>query len=283
MSVSATLMVAMLMATCGYAAEAQAEDPQTEEVQTEEVQAEERLAEARLAENALAAGDAVKTLTAIDPDCLAIETSFARYDLNRLAALTPAAPRWRAQQAFRLAAAHLADDDRRAAGVVLKDSLPGLNKALKQDPDNVELLLLAVMLDGQYVLVNRWRFLHNGLRGLRRMNRAAELDPANPRLALIEGTAKLLMPAVLGGSGSEAITTFEAARRDTALCADGEWAQVDILTWLGRAHQEAGEEALANAVFTAARALDPENHWLARELAGGGYEWQDAEHFQAPN
>ncbi len=216
----------------------------------------------------------------VDPECLAIETSFARYELDRLDELTPTAPRWQAQRAFRLAAAHLADDDRRAAGLALRDGLSALNDSLNREPDNVELLLLGVMLDGQYVLVNRWRFLHNGLRGLRRLNRAADLDPGNPRLALIEGTAKLLMPQVLGGSRSEAIATFEAARRDTALCADGEWAQIDILTWLGRAHREAGNEAAAAEAFSAARSLDAENHWLARELAGGGYEWQDAEHFQ---
>ncbi len=217
---------------------------------------------------------------AIDAECLAVETSFARHELDALAGLAPQSPRWRAQRSFRLAAAHLAEDRRAAAGVVLKSGLSDLNESLRQHPDDVELLLLGVMLDGQYVLVNRWRFLHNGLRGLRRMNRAAAIDPDNPRLALIEGTAKLLMPAVLGGSREEAITIFEAARRDVPLCAEGEWAQIDILTWLGRAHREAGNEAAAEAAFAAARRLDGDNHWLARELAGGGYEWQDAEHFK---
>lgn len=228
-----------------------------------------------------AAGHPATSSTVIDAECLAIETRFARYDLDGLAELAPEAPRWQALKAFRLAAARLADNNRRAAGAELQDGLAVVNRRLRDEPDDVELLLLGVMLDGQYVLVNRWRFLHNGLRGLRRMNRAADLDPGNPRLALIEGTAKLLMPAVLGGSRAEAIAIFEAARSNAPLCANGEWAQIDILTWLGRAHREAGNETAAGAAFRAARSLDADNHWLARELAGGGYEWQDAEHFEA--
>lgn len=222
----------------------------------------------------LAAQPGLLLAAAIDADCLAIENAFALRDLDTLAALEPGPPRWQAHRDFRLAAAYIAEGSNQQAVAPLKRGLGIVADELAENGDDAELLLTGVMLDGQFLLVNRWRFFHNGLRGLRRLDRARALAPDSVRLALIEGTAKIILPAVLGGNAREAADIFSAARREDARCESGEWAQIDVLTWLGRTWTELGERQQADEAFQAARQRDPTNHWLQREMEGLGYRYE---------
>ena len=210
----------------------------------------------------------------IDEDCLAIENAFAMADFEALLALEPHLPRWRAHRDFRLAAGYIALGRNADAVAPLKRGLGVVAGGLTEHGEDVELLLTGVMLDGQFLLVNRWRFLHNGLRGLRRLDRASALQPDNARLALIRGTAKIVLPGVLGGNAQEAADIFIAAADDGVRCAGGEWGQIDVLTWLGRTWTELGDLEKAKQAFTAASARDPGNFWLNRELQGLGYRFE---------
>jgi hypothetical protein len=210
----------------------------------------------------------------IDEDCLAIENAFAEADFDALLALEPGSSRWQAHRDFRLAAGYIALDRNADAVMPLKRGLSVVAAGLAADEEDVEQLLTGVMLDGQFLLVNRWRFLHNGLRGLRRLDRAAALQPDNVRLALIQGTAKIVLPGVLGGNAREAADIFSAAADDVQRCAGGEWGQIDVMTWLGRTWTELGEPEKANRAFAAASARDSGNYWLRRELEGSGYRFE---------
>lgn len=217
---------------------------------------------------------APSTAVRIDPECLAIEQAFAHNAISELAALTPKTDRWKALQSFRLASAFIPAGENKRALQAIKSGLAVVRSALKQNPQDVEMLLLGTMLDGEFLLINRWRFLHNGLRGLRRIARAEALDPDNPRAALIRGSAKVVLPGIFGGDAEEAVTLLESAVSDTELCAGGEWAQIDILNWLGRAHSKLEENEAARRYYQRALLRSPGNYWVELAMQGAGYEWQ---------
>jgi tetratricopeptide (TPR) repeat protein len=212
---------------------------------------------------------------ATDASCLAIEQAFADNRISELAALKPQEPRWQAQQSFRLASAYIPQDRKDEALQAIRRGLKVVARGLRDDPDDVELLLLGTMLDGEYLLINRWRFLHNGLRGLRRIARAEKLAPDNPRARLIRGSAKVVLPGIFGGSATEALAILQPGVRDTELCAGGDWGQVDLLNWLGRAASALDDSEQARHYFEQALARSPGNHWVRLAIAGEGYRWEE--------
>ena len=219
----------------------------------------------------------------IQSECLQVEQRFAANDIETLQSLELKQPRWQALQQFRLAAAYIPADQRKAAGNAIRAGLRVVAAQLKEEPDNVELLIFGAMLDGQYLLLQPWRFVWNGRRGLQRISRAEELDAGNPRIALVRGTAKFILPRFLGGSAQEAQEIFAAALAQpratgtpyvaSALCQNGEWGQVDILNWLARAYAKQDEQELAHDTFVRAAEYSPGNYWVELALKGEGYEW----------
>lgn len=224
---------------------------------------------------------------AVDQQCLAIETAFAENRLEALEALQPSQVQWQLLRYFRLAAAYIPMDERRKAGNAIRAGIALAQDHLKGHPNAVEELLLSSMLDGQYLLLRPWRFFVNGRRGLRRIERVETLDPSNPRIALIRGTAKVVLPGIFGGDPAAARALFEASLNQpsgdeltfaqTPLCTEGEWAQVDLLNWLGRAHARLGNEAESKAAYKQALTRSPGNHWVILAMRGEGYEWEGAE------
>ena len=216
--------------------------------------------------------------TSLDHECALIESAFATNELAKLRDLQPVSNRWQAQRAFRLAAIYIPAGSKPLARRAVRDGLAAVRKGLNAAPSDAtraELLLLGAMLDGQYLLIDRWRLLHNGWRGLRRLRSAERLAPKSARAALIRGTAKVVAPWALGGSPEEAVEILEAVDTTTPLCVDGEWAQVDVLNWLGRAHAKLDQPDQARRYYRAALARSPGNHWVQLALAGEGYEWTE--------
>ena len=213
---------------------------------------------------------------AIHPACAAIEQAFARNQPDVLAAVEASAPHWEALKQFRLASLFIQESNKRAARRSVDRGLQAVRAGLKAKPGDPELLLLGAMLDGEHVLVRRWSFFTNGVRGLRRLRRAERAMPDNPRARLIRGSARVVMPRVLGGDALEAIDILSPAVRSNATCADGDWGQVDVLTWLGRAADETGDRAAAQDYYRRALAYSPGNYWVQKAMTGRGYVWQEA-------
>lgn len=226
---------------------------------------------------------ALDDASAVVAQCLAVEQAFAANDVATLAALPLTDPQWRALRAFRLAAVHIPRGDKPNARAAVRQGLRAVDEGLDSSRAEgaagsayrAELLLLGAMLDGQYLLIDRWRMLHNGWRGLRRLRRAERLGEPNLRAQLIRGTAKVVAPWALGGSAAEAVAIFSQANLSTGLCMEGEWAQVDVLNWLGRAQAKLDNAEAAIAAYEAALARSPDNHWVRLALAGEGYEWTE--------
>ena len=102
------------------------------------------------------------------------------------------------------------------------------------------------------------------------MNRAAELGPRNPRVALLRGVSAFSTPTLWGGGMDKARTYLEQA---IARFADDRpapplpaWGEADAHLWLGRVRQRAGDTAGARAAYARALALQPDNTWLTRVL-----------------
>lgn len=236
---------------------------------------------------ALATSTLVSADASIDNTCLSIERHFATNNLSALIAVEAREPRWQALQQFRLAAAYIPADERRKAGDAIRKGLKLIAAELKAHPQDIELLILGSMLDGQYLLLRPWRFFINGRRGLSRIARAEALDAENPRIALVRGTAKFILPGFLGGSAKEAQSIFNHALatqrlpgerfQQSTLCQSGEWGQVDLMNWLARAHAKLGDAQGAHEMFSAAAAYSPGNHWVDLALKGEGYEWVQEE------
>ena len=218
--------------------------------------------------------------------CLAIENAFARNGVNELEAMQidqGDLAVWEALRHFRLAAAYIPEDQNRNAGHSIREGLKVVQEGLAVNPEDVELLLLGAMLDGQYLLLRPWRYFWNGRRGLRRLAKAEAIDPKNPRIALVRGTAKFILPRILGGSPREAESIFEHALSrerfpqtpfsESGLCRSGEWGQVDLLNWLARAQSKLGKTELARQTFERAARRSPKNHWVDLAIKGEGYEW----------
>ena len=211
----------------------------------------------------------------VDPECAEVETLFQRNAAAELGGLTPGTLRGVAHQQFRLASVYIQEDDLRAARRAVRLGLRAVRSGLAAQPDDVELLLLGAMLDGEQVLVRRWSFLTSGLRGMRRLTRAERLDPGNPRAALVRGTAKVVLPGIIGGDVREAIEILRSALHERALCEQGEWGQADLLMWLGRAHAKLDAPEQAQVYYQQALARQPDSHWVRKAMAGHGYEWTE--------
>lgn len=219
----------------------------------------------------------------VNPTCFAIERSFAENKLDALHAVDAAQPRWEALKQFRLAAAYIPADERKPALKAIREGLSVVSRELKTHPEDPELLILGAMLDGQYLLLQPWRFFWNGRRGLKRIARAEKFEPENPRIALVRGTAKFILPRILGGSAQEAEAIFSTALNQptatntpfqaTNVCAGGQWGQVDLMNWLARAYAKQGKDALSQDTFQLASKYSPGNHWVDLALKGEGYEW----------
>ncbi len=218
-----------------------------------------------------------------DEECLLVENAFAQNQLDVLAGLELSDPYWQALKQFRLAAIHIPEGRDDLARRAVLDGLAIVNPIIKANPEGVEMLLLGAMLDGQILLLSPWRFFHNGRRGLKRLNTAEELAPDNPRATLVRGTALVVLPGIFGGDAAEARDRFvqTLAREDASgqrfdqsqLCADSEWAQVDLLNWLGRAHDKLGQAEGARGAYARALERSPGNHWVRLAIDGRGYDW----------
>lgn len=85
-----------------------------------------------------------------------------------------------------------------------------LNKALSLTSENAELLIVKKMISSLRMMadpMNRWQT--EGPIATEALAKARQLDPQNPRIALLEGQDKFYTPEQFGGSKTEAKLLFE--------------------------------------------------------------------------
>ena len=101
-------------------------------------------------------------------------------------------------------------------------------------------------------------------------DRAYELDPENPRVALQRGIIHFHTPSFAGGGAQRAIVELERAIVLYDAGVEPEpwpsWGRLDAYAWLGQALAEAGRVDEARAVFDRALAFAPSSGWVRSVL-----------------
>lgn len=170
---------------------------------------------------------------------------------------------WRLNQVL-----HASKSTEKQRGALLSEALELLEDLVEERPDAESLSLMGGVL-GELAGLHPMRAMIFGPRASRALERAAELEPSNPRVLLQQGISYLFTPRAFGGSLEKA---EEKLRRARVLFARGgeepwpSWGRVDVLAWLGQVLAEKGQPAEARAVYEQALELEPRAQWIRYDL-----------------
>ena len=147
---------------------------------------------------------------------------------------------------------------------ILKSARKDLDQFLKTEPDNVEGLALRGGVTGE-MITGAFSGMTLGPKVGRDLDKALQLAPDNPRVALIRGVNFHFTPSTFGGGDDKAEAELRRARElFEELEASGwpDWGQIDALGWLGQvlAAQDRIQEALV--IFDEALTLSADHQWI---------------------
>lgn len=151
---------------------------------------------------------------------------------------------------------------------------------LSSAEDNVEVLVKdkaytarATALRGALIAMrinlNPLKATYLGMRSLRQMEEALEIDSDDATGWVEMGNARYHMPSVVGGSYKEAARCFSQAvtlyeKNQTNLICN--WHYLHALVWLAQSHDKLGELAEARRVYEKILQKEPEFQWVKKEL-----------------
>ena len=193
--------------------------------------------------------------------------------LRQLAAnpAQPAAPMMRytiAYAGWRLSFSPGIPDAEQAA--LLMDADSHLNQAIKADAAFADAYVLLASVYGARIARNYDLGMTLGPSSGAMMDRAAAIDPSNPRLLVARAQSLLHTPPEYGGDAKQAEAEFRKAiqtfARQPAARAWPSWGLFDAHAWLGQALLARGDKAGARAEYEAALAIAPGNGWVTHVL-----------------
>ena len=150
---------------------------------------------------------------------------------------------------------------------LLDEAIDHLTRALKADDRFAEGYgLLAGVYGAKIGKSPMIRGMVLGPRAGTTMDRAAALEPNNPRIVMQQGVSAFNTPAMFGGGNAKAeallrrsIDLFEQEPADKAW---PNWGRFDAHAWLGQALLKKGDAAGARAEYDKALAIAPKSGWL---------------------
>lgn len=143
----------------------------------------------------------------------------------------------------------------------------GLEQLIAAQPQAESLALLSSVY-GMQIGNNPLKGALYGPKAGKAIKAAAELEPTNPRVALVKAIAAYNTPAAFGGSKQSAIElSTEAIDLYAQPCQQICWGQAEAYTWRGLAKQELGDKAGAIADWNKAVELEPAYGWAKFLLA----------------
>ena len=149
---------------------------------------------------------------------------------------------------------------------LLSDADTQLNHAIKADPKFADAYALLASVYGARISKNPDLGMTLGPASSAMMERATEIDPANPRLMIIRAQSLFYTPAEYGGNPKQAEAEFRKAIQAFTKEGAGKgwpsWGLFDAHAWLGQALAARGDKAGARAEFDAALAIAPESGWV---------------------
>lgn len=152
---------------------------------------------------------------------------------------------------------------------LLKEAQTRLDLILEVDPAHAEAHALRGTSIGDRI-EGAFSGMVLGGRASASLDRAAELAPENPRVAVQRAIGFFFTPKAFGGGMERAEAELRRARR---LFEEGDaakvwpfWGRVDTLVWLGQVLAETGRREEARAVYEEALTLAPGHAWTRKEL-----------------
>ncbi|MCU8013743.1 tetratricopeptide repeat protein [Shewanella sp. SM74] len=115
-------------------------------------------------------------------------------------------------------------------------------EALETSQANVESLALLSSVYGMQIALDNSKGATLGMKSAKAIASAEQLEPQNPRVALVKAIAAYNTPAIFGGSMQNAKTLATTAiERFAQPCDNICWGEAEAYTWRGLAKQELGD------------------------------------------
>ena len=161
-----------------------------------------------------------------------------------------------------------------------KDAIEHCDKALAKSPKFADAIALKAGLQGLWLSFDPGAMMTLGPQMGVALDRAKDLEPANPRVVFLDGINTFHKPGFVGGGADKARKTFDqaialwakvpaaaasAAGDPTAL----DWGRDDTFTWAGRAATKMEDYAAAKAYYEKALVANPNNGWVKSSLLPG--------------
>jgi hypothetical protein len=173
-----------------------------------------------------------------------------------------------AYTAWRMATLSSVPDAER--NTLIDDGVARLRTVLNANAQDAEALALLGGLSGLQIGRSPLKAIVLGPRVSASLDRAVELAPANPRVALQAGISAFHTPAAFGGGTNKAerqlrrsVELFAREPRDRSW---PNWGRVDAHAWLGQVLARKGDRAGARAEYDTALALAPNAGWVKHVL-----------------
>lgn len=161
--------------------------------------------------------------------------------------------------------------DEEDAVAYIDHGIAHLRAVLERDEDHGEALALLATMYGQKAQHRSLEALGLAATARRRMERALEVAPENPRVVMLHGVRLLNYPGWLGGDAERGLDRLREAELLYRTWTPPDelaprWGHADCWTWLGVAHTRRDEPDEARAAFEQALALRPGYAWVEETL-----------------
>lgn len=145
-----------------------------------------------------------------------------------------------------------------------------LNEAIKLDGSLAEAMGLLSAVYGLKISKNQDLGMTLGMQASELLGRAANLEPVNPRLLVLQGISQFHTPPEYGGSAKDAEATLRRALAAFAKESESKpwpnWGRFDAHAWLGQMLANRGDKTGARAEYESALAIAPDSGWVRYTL-----------------
>jgi tetratricopeptide (TPR) repeat protein len=172
---------------------------------------------------------------------------------------------------LRLASYHLAQSAPAEAERFVSEGESYLDRAMKADPKSGEAAALYGFLLGLDLALHPDQAMTLGMESFAALSKGVSLEPANPRVHLLNGQYLMYVPEAYGGGAAAAIVSLEKAAGLFEKEVSGDplhpaWGKDQAYTYLGLAYGKT-DPAKAKSCFEKALAVNPASGQAKSELA----------------
>ncbi len=146
-----------------------------------------------------------------------------------------------------------------------------LEKATERDPSFAEAWALLASAYGRKIGLRPLLGMRLGPKSSRAQQMSVQLEPENPRVAMLAAISDYNTPRIWGGSKAQALSGFHRAARlfEEESITDPlqpSWGHSEVYAWLGIAYMDRDELPEARRALESALDIDPEFGWVKYEL-----------------